>query len=69
MALSYLYLMTRRLLGILVGSLRSEHAKDIEVAVLRPGGRHRHQRAASRPMMTGDEASVVGLFPHRETRT
>jgi len=35
MALSYLYLMTRRLLGILVGSLRSEHAKDIEVVVLR----------------------------------
>ncbi|HZC98928.1 MAG TPA: hypothetical protein VFA46_01660 [Actinomycetes bacterium] len=31
MALSFLYLMTRRLLG----SARSEHAKDIEIAVLR----------------------------------
>jgi putative transposase len=35
MALSFLYLMTRRLLGMLLGSLRSEHAKDIEIAVLR----------------------------------
>jgi putative transposase len=35
MALSFLYLMTRRLLGMLLGSLRSEHAKDVEVAVLR----------------------------------
>jgi hypothetical protein len=30
MALSFLYLMTRRLVGMLLGSLRSEHAKDIE---------------------------------------
>jgi putative transposase len=35
MALSFLYLMTRRLVGMLLGSLRSEHAKDIEIAVLR----------------------------------
>jgi hypothetical protein len=35
MALSFLYLMTRRLVGILLGSVRSEHAKDIEIAVLR----------------------------------
>jgi hypothetical protein len=35
MALSFLYLMTRRLLGMLVGGLRSEHAKDIEIVVLR----------------------------------
>ena len=35
MALSFLYLMTRRLVGKLLGSLRSEHAKDIEIAVLR----------------------------------
>jgi putative transposase len=35
MALSFLYLMTRRLLGMLLGSLRSEHAKDVEIAVLR----------------------------------
>jgi hypothetical protein len=35
MALSFLYLMTCRLLGMLLGSLRGEHAKDIEIAVLR----------------------------------
>jgi hypothetical protein len=35
MALSFLYLMTRRLVGILLGRLRSEHAKDVEIAVLR----------------------------------
>jgi putative transposase len=35
MALSFLYLMTCRLLGMLLGSLQSEHAKDIEIAVLR----------------------------------
>jgi putative transposase len=35
MALSFLHLMTRRLLGMLLGSVRSEHAKDIEIAVLR----------------------------------
>jgi hypothetical protein len=35
MALSFLYLTTRRLLGMLLGSLRSEHAKDVEIAVLR----------------------------------
>jgi putative transposase len=27
--------MTRRLLGILLGSFQSEHAKDVEIAVLR----------------------------------
>jgi putative transposase len=35
MALSLLYLVTRRLLGMLLGGLRSEHAKDAEIAVLR----------------------------------
>ena len=35
MALSFLYLMTRRLLGILLGRFQSEHAKDVEIAVLR----------------------------------
>jgi putative transposase len=35
MALSFLYLMTRRLVGMLLGSLRSQHAKDVEIAVLR----------------------------------
>jgi hypothetical protein len=35
MALCFLYLTTRRLLGVLLGSLRSEHAKDIEIAAAR----------------------------------
>lgn len=35
MALSFLYVMTRRLLGMLLASLRGEHAKDVEIAVLR----------------------------------
>jgi len=35
MALSFLYLMARGLVGMLLGSLRSEHAKDVEIAVLR----------------------------------
>jgi hypothetical protein len=43
MALSFLYLMTRRLLGILLGRFQSEHAKDVEIAVLR------HQLGVLRP--------------------
>jgi putative transposase len=35
MTLSFLYLMARRLIGMLLGRLRSEHAKDVEIAVLR----------------------------------
>jgi putative transposase len=35
MALAFLYLMTRRLVGMLLGSLRHEHAKGVEIAVLR----------------------------------
>jgi putative transposase len=35
MALSFIYLMTCRLVGVLLGCLRSEHAKDVEIAVLR----------------------------------
>jgi hypothetical protein len=34
MALSFLYLMACRLVGVLLGCLRSEHAKDVEIAVL-----------------------------------
>src|SRR6266487_3159719 len=35
MTLYFLYLVARRLVGILLGRLRSEHAKDIEIVVLR----------------------------------
>jgi hypothetical protein len=40
---SFLYLMARRLVGMLLGRLRSEHAKDVEIAVLR------HQLEVLRP--------------------
>src|SRR6266699_1735249 len=35
MALSFLYLMARWLVGMLLGRFHSEHAKDVELAVLR----------------------------------
>ncbi len=35
MALSFLYRMTRRLVGMLLGSFQSEQTKDVEIAVLR----------------------------------
>jgi putative transposase len=35
MALSFLYLLARRLVGMLLGGLRREHAKNVEIAVLR----------------------------------
>jgi hypothetical protein len=34
MALSFLYLMARSLVGMLLGRLRSEQTKDVEIAVL-----------------------------------
>ncbi len=36
--------------------------------VLRPRGGHRDECTASRLMMTRDEASVVGVLPHRQAR-
>jgi putative transposase len=53
MALSYLYLMTRRLVSMLLGSLRSEHAKDVEIAVLR------HQLAVLRRQVKRPEFRPV----------
>jgi putative transposase len=35
MALSFLYLTARWLVGMLLEGLRSEHAKDVDIAVLR----------------------------------
>jgi hypothetical protein len=37
--------------------------------VLRSGGGHRDEGAASRRMMTRDESAVVGVLPHGKTRT
>src|ERR687895_1062111 len=69
MALSFLYLMTmtRRLVGILVGglrllgSLRSQHARDIEIAVLR------HQlevlrRQVKRPALRPADRAVLAVL-------
>jgi hypothetical protein len=36
MALSFLYLMTRRLAGMVLRPLRSEHAREVEIVILRP---------------------------------
>jgi hypothetical protein len=43
MALAYIYVIARRLLGILLGRLRSQHAKDIEIALSSPVERCRQQ--------------------------
>ena len=64
MALSFLYLLTRRLFGLLLGRCQTEHAKDVEIAVLR------HQlkvlrRQVKRPEFRG---IVATDFLHRGDR-
>jgi|SRR6266487_2718202 len=49
MALSFLYLMARWLVGMLLGRRQSEDAKDIEIAVLR------HQLSVLRRQVTRPE--------------
>jgi hypothetical protein len=49
MTLSFLYLMGRWLVDVLLGSLRSEHAKDVETAVLH------HQLSVLRRQVKGAE--------------
>jgi putative transposase len=61
MALSFLYLVARRLVGMLLGSLRSEHAKDVEIAVLR------HQldvlrRQVKRPAFRPADRAVLAVL-------
>jgi putative transposase len=61
MALSFLYLMARRLIGMLLGSLRSQHAKDVEIAVLR------HQlnvlrRQVKRPAFRPADRAILALL-------
>jgi putative transposase len=61
MALSLLYLMTRRLLGILLGRLRTEHAKDVEIAILR----HQLQvlrRQVTRPEFRPADRAVLAVL-------
>jgi putative transposase len=61
MALSFLYLMTRRLLGMLLGSLRSEHAKDVEIAVLRHQLEVPH-RQVTRPEFRPADRALLALL-------
>src|SRR6266542_3957909 len=61
MALSFVYLMARRLVGMLLGSLRSQHAKDVEIAVLR------HQlsvlrRQVKRPQFRPADRAVLAVL-------
>jgi putative transposase len=61
MALSFLYLMARRLVGMLLGSLRSEHAKDVEIAVLPPPAR-RARRQVKRPEFRPGDRVLLALL-------
>jgi hypothetical protein len=66
MALSFLYLMTRRLLGMLLGSSRSEHAKDVEIAALRHQLavlRRQVKRPEFRPADRAILAMLSGVLP------
>jgi putative transposase len=68
MALTFLYLMTRRLVGMLLGSLRSEHAKDVEIAVLRHQLqvlRRQVKRPEFRPADRAVLAALSGALPRR----
>jgi putative transposase len=66
MALSFLYLMSRRLLGMLLGSLRREHAKDVEIVVLRHQLdvlRRQVKRPEFRPADRAVLAALSGALP------
>jgi putative transposase len=66
MALSFLYLMTRRLLGLLLGRFHSEHAKDVEIAVLRHQLevlRRQVKRPEFRPADRGVLAALSSMLP------
>jgi putative transposase len=61
MALSFLYLMARRLVGMLLGSLRSQHAKDVEIAVLRHQLSVLH-RQVKRPQFRPADRAVLAVL-------
>ena len=66
MALSFLYLMTRRLIGMLLGRLRSEDAKDVEIVVLRHQLevlRRQVKRPEFRPADRAVLAALSGALP------
>jgi putative transposase len=61
MALSFLYLMARRLVGLLLGRLQSEHAKDIEIAVLRHQLNVLHRQVKRPEFRPADRALLAAL--------
>ena len=66
MALSFLYLMARRLVGVLLGHLCGEHAKDVEIAVLRHQLsvlRRQVKRPEFRPADRAILAVLAGVLP------
>ena len=68
MTLPFLYLMARRLIGMLLGRLRSEHAKDVEIAVLRHQVevlRRQVKRPEFRPADRALLALLSGALPRR----
>lgn len=68
MALSFLYLITSQLLGIVAGRVRSEHAKDVEIAVLRHQLavlRRQVRRPAFRPADRASLAALSRVLPRR----
>src|SRR6266487_4679736 len=72
MALSFLYLMARRLVDVLLGSLRSEHAKDVEIAVLRHQLsvlRRQVKRAEFRPADSAVLAVLARALPRAQWST
>src|SRR6266516_4169963 len=61
MALSFLYLMARWLVGMLLGRLRSEHAKDVELAVLRHQVRVLRRQIERPEFQPADRALLAAL--------
>lgn len=69
MARSFYYRMTRRLVGMLLASLRSEHTKDVEIAVLRRQVKRAEFRPADRRLLAALggvlRRGLDGLAGHR----
>jgi putative transposase len=61
MVLSFLYLMARRIARMVLGSLRSEHAKDIEIAVLRHQLEVLH-RQVTRPEFRPADRAILAML-------
>jgi putative transposase len=62
MALSFLYLLTRRLLGMLLDSLQGEHAKAVEIAVLRHQLQVLRRRQVNRAEFSPADRALLALL-------